>query len=174
MSDKRLLSAWGDVIEDGAFSEAACVCWVRNLAPEDALRRLGAQSPFSRRTLGEVDGAVNQLYSDISARRSMAEPVGAIADRIGSDWILIVEPNGWAATTSADLAKLSDGTEAVSIFWNVNVLTVIAVARGEPVAVVHEVIEFVCGDDDEPRRSLAGVEGTKPDVVEALVRRRIL
>lgn len=162
MSDQ----GWNELLADPACADAACITFVRGLSPEEALTRLGAAAPFSPRTLSEIDGAVMKLHERGGGE---GEPAGAIAVDAGEGWVMLVEPNGWAGTIAGALAELSRGTEAVSLFWNVNGLAEITVARGEEIAVVHEVIDYVCGDEAAPRCGIADVRGRDPSVVASLV-----
>jgi hypothetical protein len=161
----NLAHRWADVLEGGTFSEAACISWVRGLDAEEALRRLGASETPSRRTLADVDPALMKLHK----KGSRGEPIGAVAAALDG-WTLLVEPNGWAATMAGDLGAMSRGTEIVSIFWNVNGLAEITVARdGVVAAQVHEVLDYLCGDDEAPRSSLENVEGSAPELVGELL-----
>ena len=162
MSDQ----GWDELLADPACVDAACITFVRGLSPEEALARLGATAPFAPRTLRELDAEVMKLYE---RGGGAGEPVGAIAVDAGDGGVMLVEPNGWTGTIEAALAGLSRGTEAVSLFWNVNGLAEITVARGEAIAIVHEVIDYVCGDEAAPRCGLAGVRGRDPSVVASLL-----
>jgi hypothetical protein len=50
-------------------------------------------------------------------------------DTLG-DWSVLLEPNGWAASTPEIVALLSAEGEAVNVFWNVNADMSVCVARG--------------------------------------------
>jgi Family of unknown function (DUF6461) len=45
------------------------------------------------------------------------------------DWTMLVEPNGWVASTPETLADLSLGGTAINVFWNVNAAMQFGLAR---------------------------------------------
>ena len=160
---------WSEfIMAHGSLSEATCMTWVRDVDPIEMLRRLGGQEPFPMRYLYEIDHEIGDLYNTDS-EMPLWEPIGAIACQISDNWALLVEPNGWAGTMAADLAEISAGTEAVSIFWNVNALSEIAISRDrQAVAVISDVIMFA-GDGKNPQCSLENVYGNDPGLVKDLV-----
>lgn len=154
---------YAQTLGDGVLRDGACFSWVRELSPEQALRRLGLAGPLRSRTLEDVDGLVGALFE------ARTQPVGAVAGSLG-EWTLVVEPNGFAATITDALAALSAGTEAVSVFWNVSGLAELAVSRdGQTVAHLRDLVFFVDPDGHGAQSTLADVEGSDPATVGDLV-----
>ncbi|WP_219503798.1 DUF6461 domain-containing protein [Nonomuraea ceibae] len=108
--------------------EAYCITLVENVAPEDAVTRLGARTEdvvarFSDWTDNVPSGV---SFGDLTgAAYSGPGPSGTWdghffgAASIG-DWCLIVEPNGFMGATPEVIKPLSAGTRLVSHFRNVN------------------------------------------------------
>jgi hypothetical protein len=155
------------LLDSELLGQAACIAWVRDLAPEEVLRRFGGTSPFPARTLAELDAAVTPFMDAKDADGRWLEPNAAIAARLGGPWTLMIELNGFAATMAGELAAISAGVEVVSIFWNVNGLSEITIARdGDAAAVVHDVVvDFTAGGGG----SLDMVEGSDPTLAADLI-----
>ncbi|MEU4830964.1 DUF6461 domain-containing protein [Streptosporangium sp. NPDC023615] len=95
--------------EDGAMDEIYCVSFVRDLSPEEVLRRFGVDGS----TVEEVTYAELEERSAESTMGGGAGWVGAV--RTG-DWTLVVEPEGWRlAADSEVMARVGRGTEIVSV-----------------------------------------------------------
>jgi Family of unknown function (DUF6461) len=164
----ELVRRYGGLLRRGdRLADAACVSWVRDLDPAEVLRRLGGVEPFAARTVDEVDRAMLDLYDVKDEPGRRLEPVAALCDRLDATWCLLVEPNGWAATFAADLAALSAGTEVISMFWNINGVTELSVARdGMPAAVLDDVaVDYLASG----RAAIDDVEGNAPSLVENLL-----
>ncbi|MFI7147145.1 DUF6461 domain-containing protein [Nonomuraea sp. NPDC050022] len=91
------------------LGEIYCVSFVRDLSPEEALRRFGVDEE----TMEEV--AFDELghRSVESMRDDAAGYIGAA--RVG-DWTVVIEPGGWKiAVDDTIYAQVSRGTEVVSV-----------------------------------------------------------
>ncbi|GAA2213057.1 hypothetical protein GCM10009850_085190 [Nonomuraea monospora] len=91
------------------LGEIYCVSFVRDLSPEEALRRFGVDED----TMEEV--AFDEL--DLRAGESMRDDAAGFigAARVG-DWTVVVEPGGWEIAVVEDIyTRLSRGTEVVSV-----------------------------------------------------------
>ncbi len=160
MSERRFTDLLGD--EDLEY--AACVSWVRDLAPEEAFMRLGGRPPFPLRSANEVLDAANGVWGTAG----VLYPVAMLGARLDARWTLLHEPNGSAVTAGAELVTLSIGAEVVSVFWNANGLGEIAVARdGVIAALIHDVVvDFLA----EGNAGIDDVTGTDPACVADLIR----
>ncbi|MEU6716897.1 DUF6461 domain-containing protein [Nonomuraea sp. NPDC046802] len=91
------------------LGEIYCVSFVRDLSPEEALRRFGVDEE----TMDEV--AFDELdYRSVESMR--ADAAGYIgAARVG-DWTVVIEPGGWLIAVADKIyARVSRGTEVVSV-----------------------------------------------------------
>lgn len=52
-----------------------------------------------------------------------------LIDRIG-DWTVAIQPVGWGTSVPEEVARLSVGGEAASVYWNVNAVMSASYARG--------------------------------------------
>jgi hypothetical protein len=163
---------WSEVVlAHPCLGEAACLTWIRDLDPIEALRRLGGCGPFPACGLPQLNRAVLDRWVDGRGHviQQAMPPIGALADWALGGWTLIVEPNGWAGTVDDSLLKISKGTMAVSVFWNIEAVGEINVARnGQAAAVVHDCVMFA-GNGGTPRWAFEDVEGTDPGLVKDLV-----
>ncbi|MGW2145842.1 DUF6461 domain-containing protein [Nonomuraea bangladeshensis] len=92
------------------LGEIYCVSFVRDLPPEEALRRFGVDEETMEEgvTFGEVD-----LRSAESMRDDSAGYIGAA--RVG-DWTVVIEPGGWRmAVDDTIYTRVSRGTAVVSV-----------------------------------------------------------
>ncbi|MGW5154894.1 DUF6461 domain-containing protein [Nonomuraea wenchangensis] len=92
------------------LGEIYCVSFVRDLSPEEVLRRFGVDEETLEEgvAFGEVD-----LRSGESMRADAAGYIGAA--RVG-DWTVVIEPGGWLmAVVDTIYARVSQGTEVVSV-----------------------------------------------------------
>ncbi|MEU9834707.1 DUF6461 domain-containing protein [Streptosporangium sp. NPDC048047] len=92
-----------------AMGEIYCVSFVRDLSPEEVLRRFGVdESTIEEVTFDELDERSMESMMDDGAGHIGAVKVG--------DWTLVVEPGGWKiAVDSEIMARVSQGTEVVSV-----------------------------------------------------------
>ncbi|MEU4403015.1 DUF6461 domain-containing protein [Streptosporangium sp. NPDC023963] len=95
--------------EHEPLGEIYCVSFVRDLSPEEVLRRFGVD-----------ESTVEEVTFDELDERSMESMMGDAAGCIGAvkvgDWTLVVEPGGWKlAADSEIMARVSRGTEVVSV-----------------------------------------------------------
>ncbi|MEU0148846.1 DUF6461 domain-containing protein [Streptomyces sp. NPDC006288] len=109
-------------------SQEFCVTAVRGLSLEDVLRRLGA---VHEESLPEyrIDGAVESLGPDAWAVRLYSGP--------GAQWVYLFDVNGQTGVSHKRpvLKRLSEGTEAVSVWSLIGSTTHVTQARdGEVVA----------------------------------------
>ncbi|SEU33583.1 DUF6461 domain-containing protein [Nonomuraea wenchangensis] len=92
------------------LTHSRCVSFVRDLPPEEALRRFGPDEETMEEgvTFGEVD-----LRSGESMRDDSAGHIGAAQV---DDWTVVIEPGGWRmAVDDTIYARVSRGTEVVSV-----------------------------------------------------------
>lgn len=154
------MNKYNAILENELLEEAACITWVRALPPSTALQRFGATKPFSKRTLNQI---VSLMMDNTGS--------GIISGYLSDEWSILIEPNGYLGTETSQLLPLSEGTEAISIFWNVNGLSRIAyVKEGECLAAINDVVMFLKDEEDDfPIAKYDEVEGKNPDFVKDLV-----
>jgi hypothetical protein len=86
-----------------------CVSFVRDLSPEEVLRRFGVDED----TMEEVAFDELDERSVESMRDDAAGYIGAA--KVG-DWTVVIEPGGWQIAVDSEIsAPVSRGTEVVSI-----------------------------------------------------------
>ncbi|TMR18640.1 hypothetical protein ETD86_21480 [Nonomuraea turkmeniaca] len=91
------------------LGEIYCVSFVRDLSPEEVLRRFGVdEESMEEMAFDELD------YRSVeSMRDDAAGYIGAA--RVG-DWTVVIEPGGWQiAVDSETYARVSRGTGVVSV-----------------------------------------------------------
>ena len=99
---------------------AVTVTWVNGLDLRQVGDLLGFVWPSERlATFSEAEG---QLDYDTEVYAIQVAEVG--------DWLVMVEPNGYLSSRPQTVEPLSRGGTAVSVFWNVNAVMSVAVARG--------------------------------------------
>jgi Family of unknown function (DUF6461) len=103
--------AW---FEDHWLREAFCITLVRGLDGAELLRRFGGGHGQARALTAAEAG---RLSSSLRA----GYPQIVLATRIGG-WAVAVEDNGWEGSRPEVLRALSRGTQAVSVYRNVNAL----------------------------------------------------
>ncbi|MEV0595705.1 DUF6461 domain-containing protein [Nonomuraea cavernae] len=95
--------------EHEALGEIYCVSFVRELSPEEVLRRFGVDES----TMAEVTSDEVAELSVESMRDDAAGHIGAA--KVG-DWTLAIEPGGWQMAVDPEImARVSQGTEVVSV-----------------------------------------------------------
>jgi Family of unknown function (DUF6461) len=103
--------AW---LDDHWLREAFCITLVRGLDEAELLRRIGGERGEPRTLTaaeaGRLAGSLRAGYPQI-----------VLATRIGG-WTVAVEDNGWEGSRPEVLRVLSRGTQAVSVYRNVNAL----------------------------------------------------
>jgi hypothetical protein len=103
--------AW---FSDHWLRQAFCFSLVRGLDEAEVLRRLGAERSQPRRlTLGEA--------AELSMSFHAGYPKLVLAAKVGG-WVVAVEDNGYEGSRPEVLRVLSDGTQVVSVYRNVNAL----------------------------------------------------
>jgi Family of unknown function (DUF6461) len=91
------------------LGEIYCVSFVRDLSPEEVLRRFGVDEE----TMEEVAFDELDHRSVESMRDDAAGYIGAA--RVG-DWTVVIEPGGWQIAVDDQIcAQVSRGTEVVSV-----------------------------------------------------------
>ncbi|MEV5888010.1 DUF6461 domain-containing protein [Nonomuraea fuscirosea] len=91
------------------LGEIYCVSFVRDVSPEEALRRFGVDE----KTMEEVAFHELEYRSAESMRADAAGYIGAA--RVG-DWTVVIEPGGWMMAVADEVyAPVSRGTEVVSV-----------------------------------------------------------
>lgn len=149
-----------------AVADAACITWLRDVTPQQALTIFRGREPFQLRTIGELAFAVSEKLG-VDYSRDIS---GALALVLSDSWSVVIEPNGFFGTVAGKLLQISKGTEAISVFWNVNGLAEIAVAKDEKaIAVVNDVVMFLPGDEEGPFCGIKDVYGSDPSAVNDLV-----
>jgi Family of unknown function (DUF6461) len=103
--------AW---FKDHWLREAFCITLVRGLDEVEVLRRVGGERSQSRMlTVGEA--------AQLSGSFQAGYPQLVLAAKAGG-WSVAVEDNGWEGSRPEVLRALSGGTQAVSVYRNVNAL----------------------------------------------------
>jgi hypothetical protein len=103
--------AW---FKDHWLRQAFCITLVRGLDEVQVLRRLGGERSQPRAlTVGEAGALSGSFHAGY--------PQIVLVARAGS-WAVAVEDNGWEASRPEVLRALSAGTQAVSVYRNVNAL----------------------------------------------------
>ncbi|MFG1948422.1 DUF6461 domain-containing protein [Nonomuraea sp. NPDC048826] len=91
------------------LGEIFCVSFVRDVSPEEVLRRFGVDED----TMEEVTFDELDERSADTMREDAAGFIGAA--RVG-DWTVVVEPGGWQLAVDASIyGRVSRGTEVVSV-----------------------------------------------------------
>ncbi|MET9336505.1 DUF6461 domain-containing protein [Nonomuraea sp. NPDC003804] len=91
------------------LGEIYCVSFVRDLSPEEVLRRFGVDET----TMEEV--AFDEL-DERSAESMRDDAAGYIGAAKVGDWAVVVEPGGWQIAVDPETyARVSQGTEVVSV-----------------------------------------------------------
>jgi hypothetical protein len=78
------------------------------------------------------------------------------AEQLG-DWLVVVEPNGFLTTMPDTVAALSADGAAVSVYWNVNRLMNVVVARDGAVVRRFDPLLFASTAQGEPLAEEAGL-----------------
>jgi hypothetical protein len=95
--------------EHEVLDEIYCVSFVRDLSPEEVLRRFGVdESSMEEVTSDELgERAAESMGDDATGY------IGAV--KVG-DWTLVIEPGGWKLAADPEImARVSRGTEVVSV-----------------------------------------------------------
>ncbi|WP_405140027.1 DUF6461 domain-containing protein [Sphaerisporangium sp. NBC_01403] len=139
-----------------------CFTFVRDLTPEEALRRIGVE-----------------LLTDEDDEEDLLE--GLLLAQPSEGGTLLIEENGYAATMDQFLRPLSAGTVVASVFRNVNFdQTFVFYEEGEEILSFDPQFPGDSRSGSEPDRYLAemrglgllggdGEDGPKADVTTALV-----
>jgi Family of unknown function (DUF6461) len=121
--------AW---FNDHWLREAFCITLVRGLDEVEVLRRFGAERsqprPLTVAEAGELVGSFHAGYPQLI--------LVARAD----GWSVAVEDNGWEGSRPEVLRALSDGTQAVSVYRNVNALGYFSDAIDQELLVQFELL----------------------------------
>jgi hypothetical protein len=99
---------------------AVTVTFVKGVAPDEVVRRLG-RDPSSGESL---------LHEQVWERQGQGGELqlSVQVDQV-EDVTVIIEPNGWLLTAPQVAQAVSAGAETVSVYWNVNAVMQILVAR---------------------------------------------
>jgi hypothetical protein len=133
-------------VHETVIGEAACVTLVRSGDPAQVARAFGGRPRRSRRA------TLAQAAEELAAEALGDDPVVAV--RGIDSWVLAVEVNGWQGSRPEVLRRVSQGTRAVSAFWNVNGVTRFSYAASGQVLTAFEAMS--------PERR----EGSDPDFLE--------
>ncbi|MEV4015271.1 DUF6461 domain-containing protein [Nonomuraea angiospora] len=124
--------------------KAYCFTYVRGLAPEQLVVRLGGQpEDFTPMTLEEL----------IETRHRNSHDSAFLGATTIGDWVFIVEPNGGLGADEKIIAALSAGTRLVSHFRD-----------------VEGVESFCWGEDGKIRFCFIAGEGYSDEVAETMQR----
>ncbi|RZS39062.1 hypothetical protein EV193_104273 [Herbihabitans rhizosphaerae] len=119
---EEIIAHYQDLLgEDESLSEALCVTVVESASAEDVLRRMGADvGTFDRRDAEETFDLAGS-YQDLRQTAMAGEIDGKV---------LVVEPNGFQCTRpEVQRALTEDGGSSLTVFWNVNAVAEIVLAR---------------------------------------------
>jgi Family of unknown function (DUF6461) len=111
--DQDLLSRYLWVHEHG-IHVASCITFVRGKNEDDVLRGFGGD-PATERLMTLTDVANESCNSGYPYGYAPLLMVDTI-----NDWVVIFEDNGFQGTRHEVLQPVSQGTEMVSVYWNVN------------------------------------------------------
>jgi hypothetical protein len=102
-------------LRDSALRDAGCVTLVRSANPIDVARGFGGDP--ERKLRLSLTAAQN-----LSLREKSGELIARqwVAVRPLGSWTLAVEESGWQGSRPEVLGRVSSGTSAVSLYWNVN------------------------------------------------------
>jgi hypothetical protein len=121
--------AW---LKDHWLREAFCITLVRGLDEVEVLRRFGGEHsqprPLTAGEAGELSGSFQAGYPQL-----------VLVARAGG-WAVAVEDNGWEGSRPEVLRALSAGTQAVSVYRNVNALGYFSDAADGEVLVRFELL----------------------------------
>lgn len=122
-------------------SEALCLTVVRGVSVDEALTRFDAPPSGRVARLVEVAGICTAAYP---------EPLPlVVADRIDG-WTVLAEDNGYHGADPEVMARLSVGTVAASVFWNVNLDSLVTLAVGGRVLAALEFTGGATRGGDDP------------------------
>ena len=140
-----------ETLSDNKFLENAVnLTWIKDIKPSEALERFGRKKPFAKRTLKEIESIVIQTNAE-----------DILAGEISDDWVLIVEENSFLE--KKNLLDLSKDTEVINVFWNVNGLAEVSIAKnGELIAQIRDIVTFTAGGSDTSLSTFKEVEGKNP------------
>ena len=125
---------------------AVAITFVRGLALQEVGDLIGVQWSTERTaTFSEA----------LWLQAESAAPV-VQAGQLG-DWVVVVEPNGFLTTMSATAAALSARGMVVSVFWNVNRVMNLVVARGGAVVRRFDPLLIASTAQGEPLPEEAGL-----------------
>ncbi|MCU1679331.1 MAG: hypothetical protein JWQ81_70 [Amycolatopsis sp.] len=150
-------SAWMDAGLD--MEHVYCVTAIRDIDPDDALRRFGASA----------DEISTSTWTDLQKRVAFEEAYGrhiVAAFAIGSH-TLLVEDNGWRG---ANLPELSQGTFAVSSYCSINADTAFVVSRDGVVLAALDELAPSSAEGADPgilTEALAEMGITDPEAYDA-------
>jgi hypothetical protein len=113
--------------------EMMCLTVVRGLSVEEALARFDGVNTGREVTLAEAGQASATAFPD--------DLPMVVADDLDG-WVVLAEDNGFHGSMPEVLSRLSAGTVAASAFWNVNMLSQVALAHdGEVVDSFDPVVD---------------------------------
>lgn len=149
---KVKVTVYETLSENKFLENAANLTWIKGIKPSEALERFGRKKPFVKRTLKEIESIVIQKNSE-----------DILAGEISDDWVLVVEENSFLEKIK--LLDLSKDTEVINVFWNVNGLAEVSIAKnGELIAQIRDIVMFTAGENDASLSTFEEVEGKNPQL----------
>lgn len=126
---------------DGVMSATVAVVGDRRANAEDLLGRLGPVERHGVVTFSEAEGLQGSFYEDGTSESRAVFQLHSVSGR-GFAWWGLPEPNGYRMSDTKTLLALAGGSEAVSVFWNVNSdMRVLRVEDGRILAAFDPLLE---------------------------------
>ncbi|PPK67183.1 DUF6461 domain-containing protein [Actinokineospora auranticolor] len=129
-------------VSESRISVGATVTVVDGLSRDEVIRAFGAD-PADPVT-------VDRMYE------TYTDQWLALVER--DDRVVVVEDNGFQGSRPEVIRELSRAGRAASMFWNVNALTRVSLARGGELLLQGEVMELRQGGEPEVAAALAGLD----------------
>jgi len=112
--------AW---VEDTVFNDAACLTLVET-----------SDADWVARAFGGLADLAEPMYLELAAGLGYEHPApetGAwLAIKRLGPWVLVVEISGWRGSEPEVLERVSARSRALSLYWNVNMVTRFCYAAG--------------------------------------------
>jgi hypothetical protein len=112
--------AWADDLGDGI--DGLSIAVIRPLIDDPAAAFSVVERLLPDRTVSEAVDAAFQL-DDFAWGSELT-----LIDRLG-DWTVAIQPVGYGTSVPEEVARLSVGGEAASVYWNVNAVMSASIAR---------------------------------------------
>jgi hypothetical protein len=154
--------AWADDFADGI--DGLSIAVIRPVINEPAAAFSVVERLSPDRTLLEAVEAAFQL-DDFAWGSEIS-----LIDRLGG-WTVAIQPNGWGASMPDEVARLSVGGEAASVYWNVNAVMSASFARDGTLLRAFDPLLYDSAEALAEERGLPfGVANARPSALAFLAR----